>query len=228
MLKLILALTLTINTAHAVKSTETLKAEAEFNRNVSLYKNAMRMLQPNLTDEEASELAKSFVYHATKLDLPKPIFLSILFQESSLRADPQNCAKYKNKCTGDYGIGQVNYRVWDKVLNLDKYKIMSSADEGIRVAALVLHRYKVRYTKEKQWFTRYYSGTPSLRARYYKWLRRHYDRIEIYLQGYSDGRQETGFTRNPQNLQSGQEEGLYFGVFEDALHCLGREPYKVC
>jgi hypothetical protein len=92
-----------------------------------------------------------------------------MFQESSLRKDPQNCLKQPEKCTGDYGVGQVRKQIWDNYpwMVFDKTKLMSDYAYGVRATAKVLAHYKRYYeSKDDMWYGRFHSGTPTLKRGY--------------------------------------------------------------
>jgi hypothetical protein len=95
------------------------------------------------------------------------VFVAILYQESSLRLDPQNCFKVKSNCTGDYGIGQINVKIWQKQLNLDKKRLKTDRKYSISKAIKVLEDYRKRYAhRDPKWYSRYHSSTPHLRSKY--------------------------------------------------------------
>lgn len=99
-----------------------------------------------------------------------------------MRVDPQNCLKQPEKCTGDYGIGQINGRVWKEALNLDTKKLKTDPKYAIMMTAKILANYKKRYgNKELNWYTRYHSGTPSKRADYQARLNKAFEKINDFL-----------------------------------------------
>jgi hypothetical protein len=139
-------------------------------------------LQPALTKEKSRKLAKALERETDKHDIDWRLVIAIMFQESSLRVDPQNCLANPKRCTGDYGIGQVRYSVWSKQFNIDKKRMMTDLDYSVKVSVKVLADYKVRYgKKELNWYTRYHSGTPQYRAVYMAKINKAYHKINKHL-----------------------------------------------
>lgn len=119
------------------------------------------------------------------------MLLAIFYQESSLLSDPQGCLNRKIRCTGDYGIGQINYKVWGKRFNLDKVKLMTNVPYAVKMSTKVFVHYKLRYQhKELHWYTRYHSGTPSLRAKYLTRINKGFSKINLYLQAHRNAKKE--------------------------------------
>lgn len=134
-------------------------------------------LQPALTDQKAAKLADAISRYSEEFGIDWKLSVAIMFKESSLRMDPQNCKVNFTKCN-DMGIGQVRYSVWGKVLNIDKKRMVTDVDYAVRKTFKVLHDYKSRYgKKELNWFTRYHSATPELRYAYMQRLNHAYAKI---------------------------------------------------
>lgn len=149
---------------------------------------AAQYLQPDLSDADAEIVAEEIVSASTEMEVRWEVILSILFQESSLRLDPQGCMKIKRRCS-DYGIGQVNYRVWGKTFGWDRIRLLTDLRYSLQAAFQVLRHYKKTYHRQEfNWFSRYHSGTPSFRARYMGHLNRQYSRINTFLDGFEKGR----------------------------------------
>lgn len=107
-----------------------------------------------------------------------------------MRLDPQGCMKVKKRCK-DYGIGQLNYKIWGKHLKLSRVRLLTDVDYAVESSVKVYMYYKTRYAKkELDWFTRYHSGTPKLRYRYLKYLNRGFKKINLYLGAYNDAKEE--------------------------------------
>lgn len=125
-------------------------------------------LQPiySKNKERAHLVATAIVESSKNNDIDSEIYLAILFKESSLLTDPQNCLKEAKSCTGDYGMSQVNYRTWGKVLNIDKAKMLTDVAYSIEVGARVLSYYKRYENKDSIWYARYHSKTPRLKKMY--------------------------------------------------------------
>lgn len=145
----------------------------------SLYiQKALLKLQPKL--QNSQQLALAIEKQATKHSIDWKLITAIMFQESSLRLDPQNCLAKSKRCQGDYGIGQVRYSVWKTELNLDKERMLTDLDYSVKVSVKVLADYKRRYSKkEANWYTRYHSGTPEHRANYAKKIYKVYEKIGL-------------------------------------------------
>lgn len=142
----------------------------------------LKHLQPALSQEKSKKLAKAIEREAEQHKIDWRLITAILFQESSLRVDPQNCLKNQSRCTGDYGIGQVRYKVWSKQFDIDKVRMMSDADYSITMSVKVLADYKSRYgKKELNWFTRYHSATPEHRFNYMVKINQAYHKINKHL-----------------------------------------------
>jgi hypothetical protein len=143
---------------------------------------AIEHLQPALTKEKSRKLAKAIERETDKHDLDWRLVTAILFQESSLRVDPQNCLTNPNRCTGDYGIGQVRYSIWSKKFDIDKKRMMTDLDYSVKISVKVLADYRMRYgNKELNWYTRYHSGTPEYRAVYMEKINKAYYKINNHL-----------------------------------------------
>jgi hypothetical protein len=137
---------------------------------------AITKLQPKIETTRAIKLATAIHRNASAIELDWRIAVAILYQESSLRMDPQNCIKRKD--CNDMGIGQVRYSVWGKALNLDRKRLLTDETYAIDAVFQVLGHYKTQYgDKELNWFTRYHSKTPELRFLYMKRLNAAYHKI---------------------------------------------------
>lgn len=128
------------------------------------------------------------------------MFLSILFQESSLNVDParngRRCSKHLKTCL-DYGIGQVSYKYWGKKLKINRRKALKDPKYSISLSFQVYYSYFKRYSKkDKKWFTRYHSGTPSLRKDYEKRIFSHYGKIIIAQKQFRRSQANVGKTRS--------------------------------
>lgn len=140
----------------------------------------MLKLQPKLKKSE--QLAKAIEKQSEKHGLDWKLVTAIMFQESSLRLDPQNCLDKSTRCQGDYGIGQVRYKVWKSHLNLDKKRMLTDLNYSVEMSVKVLADYKKRYGKrELNWYTRYHSATPIHRANYADKINKAYAKINLHL-----------------------------------------------
>lgn len=153
------------------------------NQKADLIFSTILHLQPSY--EKKPEIAREIADHIAQ-NLPKDvdwrIYLAILYQESSLRTDPQNCLKKPANCTGDYGIGQINFKVWGKKLNLDAKRLKTDRKYALDASISVLEVYKAKYAKKEiNWFTRYHSSTPSFRKIYMERLNVGFSKINRHL-----------------------------------------------
>lgn len=125
-------------------------------------------LQPELSKGEAQSLAFFVVETSEEIGLHWTHLMAIFFQESSLRLDPKDCMTGASTCTGDFGVGQVNFKTWGEALNLNKHSMLTSYSYSIRKSAEVFKIYKEKYEGKdpKNWWTLYHSKTPDLRKEY--------------------------------------------------------------
>lgn len=134
-------------------------------------------LQPKLSDKEVESIATTISRNSAKTGIDWRLVVAILFQESSLRLDPQNCKVNFTRCN-DMGIGQVRYSVWGKELKIDKKRMVTDLEYAIGKTYKVLVHYRERYGhKELNWYTRYHHGDPGFRFEYMKRLNKAYAKI---------------------------------------------------
>lgn len=108
---------------------------------------------------------------------------AILFQESSFRTDPQNCLNKQLNCS-DFGISQINWKTWGKVLNLDKKRLVTDASYNIKIMSIILMRLKADYGSEKHWITRFHSFNPKNRTIYAGYIYPKYKRLNVLAREY--------------------------------------------
>lgn len=159
-------------------------------------------LQPDVSDRYAIELAVSVNQAVIKYDLPKEKFLAILFQESSLRTDPKDCAVEVKNCTPDFGIGQVNFPVWGDHLKMDRIRALTDVAYSVELSAKVLHSYKRFKKHERNWWSRYHSKTSERRKDYEERILYHYGKIVAEQKEIQNERQraQIGKGKQGQNL----------------------------
>lgn len=149
---------------------------------------AAQYLQPALSDEDAEVISEEITQASEDLGVRWEVILAILFQESSLKLDPQGCLHKKGRCK-DYGIGQVNFNTWGTKFGWDRVRLLRDLRYSLKASFQVLGHYKKEYGKQEfNWFTRYHSGTPSFRGNYMQALNRRYARINTFLDGFERGR----------------------------------------
>ena len=100
--------------------------------------------------------------------IDKIIAISILFRESGFNPNPRRCHVIRERCVVDIGVSQINFKVWGKYLKLDRKRLIYDIEYNIDIMFKILVDYKRRYKREKQWYTRYHSGTPKYRRIYTK------------------------------------------------------------
>lgn len=159
---------------------------------------AVQKLQPALSEKQAELLAIIIVSNSNEVNLTWSQFTAILFQESSLKLDPKNCMDHAKTCTGDYGIGQVNYATWGQVLDINKNLMMTDYTYSIEKSVEVLKKYYVLYGhKDPNWWVKYHSKTPSLKREYQAKVKRVHDRIQVDTKDYQDGPKSTYRSQRP-------------------------------
>lgn len=157
----------------------------------------LEFLQPNNSEEQSLQLAESVLKYSKEINIDWRLFVSIMYQESSLLIDPQHCLKkelhpqlvrrkihnkwktmaLKTKCA-DYGIAQINFKTWGEELALNKEKLLTDIDYSVKAASKILFYYKHRYAKrDKRWHLRYHSGTISHKNEYEGFIQKRYKKI---------------------------------------------------
>ena len=135
-------------------------------------------LNPVLDANYTNQLANLIDLYATQYGIEKEIVLSILFQESSFNPFPRDCNTSKEVCLVDIGIGQINYKVWKKHLNLNRKRLISDFAYNLETSFKILLDLKTRYGNiDKEWYCGYHSLTKRLKRNYCKKINRHLRRI---------------------------------------------------
>lgn len=166
----------------------------------------IRFLQPAMPLDKADKVAFSVLKYSRDINLDWRLFISILFQESSLTLDPQNCytnelhplpvkvkmsshgkviyrtmAGIPKKCI-DYGIAQINFRTWGEELGLNKELLVTNIDYSINAASKILFYYKHRYAKhDSKWHLRYHSNTPEFKNAYGTVIGKRFSKINDFV-----------------------------------------------
>lgn len=104
----------------------------------------------------------------------------MLMQESSYKIGAQNVQCGISMTTGkkdcvavDFGIGQINHKTI-KNFKFDKRKLISDLTYSVEAAAIVLADFKRMYGKtDKEFWTRYNSGTKKNRETYKRLVARY-------------------------------------------------------
>ena len=179
LLTLTILLTLKRTSEESQPSTKQTSFLSSEQQQVIQIQGAIQFLQPSYLKEpmKAAIIADHIHKELVAKDIDWKIFLAILFQESSLKTDPQ--AGHSHQI--DYGIGQINARTWKDSLKLDLKKLKTDPIYAISKTVKILANYKDRYAhKELNWYTRYHSGTPSKRAIYQTKLNKIYAKIHNF------------------------------------------------
>lgn len=154
-----------------------LGAKVERIEKIALISKVISNLQPNLNSKMNRLLTESIYKNAQATGIDWRIAVAIMFQESSLTLDPQNCKADFTQCN-DMGIGQVRYSIWGKELKIDKKRMVTDVDYAVGKVFKILAMHKESHgQKEFNWFTRYHSKTPSHRAEYMRRLNKAYAKI---------------------------------------------------
>ncbi len=139
-------------------------------------------MAPHVSKKNADKYDKLIRKYSELHELDWKIVVAILFQESRFKENAVNCGRYG---CNDFGIAQINFRNI-KAWGMDFGKIFD-AGYSIKHATAFLERLKNRHShKDPKWFARYNSGTPHLKNKYYKLLRKHLNRIERILNEQED------------------------------------------
>lgn len=163
----------------------------------------VQYLQPRHSQKMAKKIAGAVYHYSKSINVDWRLFLSILYQESSLDLDPQKCmekefeehfkrvktkkhsfkyVKIPNRKCEDYGISQINWKTWGKEMQLDKKLLLTDVDYSVKAAANILAFYKTKHSRhDRRWHLRYHSATPYYKAEYEEYIKRRYNRIKRYV-----------------------------------------------
>lgn len=150
-------------------------------------------LQPRLkkNQKEARELSKAIRLASNKYNLDWKLITAILFRESGLKKDPQNCYSKPEKCSLDLGVGQIRKAVWDRNPNMvfDRKLLLTNYSYNVEAVAKILNYYRTKYShKDVVWFGRFHSATLKYKTAYLKALSKHLLDIEFFLDGSFEGK----------------------------------------
>lgn len=119
-------------------------------------------------------IAASVLVHSKKKNINPKVVLAILMTESTFNQDAVSA-------TGDYGIGQINPKVWSqefvrlKKKPLNEARLKSCVDYAISRTVEILSI--VKKEEDPFWIGRYHSKTPSLKKLYYGRVQTHLEKI---------------------------------------------------
>lgn len=207
-----------------------LTSYAESDKNI-IY-DTIRFLQPkqSIMDHSKAVALTNFAHKVEKeLGLEWEKAIAIIYQESSFRTDPQDCLRIERVCTADIGIGQINWKLWNRVFEIERLRLASDYEYNLEIAYNILKYYKKNKGKYSYWYEYYHSGTPSKRKTYRKDLKSHYDKIVVYTRGYLDGRHDERRIRRINYYKSGQRQEVHLGYAEEFIYnfqrgCEGIRP----
>lgn len=113
-------------------------------------------------------IAQSVYFHAKEKGIDPNLVLAVLMTESTFNQGAVSP-------TGDYGIGQINIKVWNKEFKRLKLKPLNServkADQDYAIKKTVEILAIVKKDSDPYWIGRYHSKTPSLKIGYYNKIR---------------------------------------------------------
>lgn len=132
-----------------------------------------------LTEQENVEsyrpVAKSLIKYTTNHKIDYRMVLALLMTESSMNQKAVST-------TGDLGIGQINYDIWQeeflrlKKAPLDKAKLKKDTDYAIKRTVEILSLLK--NSKDKKWIAKYHSKTPKFKNAYFTRLSKHLTKLK--------------------------------------------------
>lgn len=114
---------------------------------------------------EYRTVAQSLVKYAKAHNMDYRMVLALFMTESSMNQKAVSA-------TGDLGIGQINYDIWQEEFSrlkkapLDKDKLKKDCDYAIKRTVEILAILK--NVKDRKWIAKYHSKTPSLKNAYFK------------------------------------------------------------
>lgn len=119
-------------------------------------------------------IARSVYIHSKQKGVDPNVVLAILMTESTFN-------QFAVSSTGDYGIGQINPKVWSvefkrlKRKPLNEAKLKTSTDYAVARTVEILAI--VKKEDDPYWIGRYHSKTPSLKKAYYDRVQTHLSKI---------------------------------------------------
>ena len=131
----------------------------------------IRSLESKLGQARIREAARLVYAAAQQYGINPLILAGIVHQESNFRSGLKQCwsvyRHHQTEVTCDYGLAQVN-ELWIRRWNLDPDKLQNDDAYNLCVAARILKSLRKTYEdlEPSNWWGRYHSGTPSVRATY--------------------------------------------------------------
>ena len=134
-------------------------------------------MSPTLSKNYSRRVSKAVLSSSRKWKIDWRVIVSILRQESSFRADPDNCLK---KSCKDFGIGQINFKTWGKTLGLSKKLLVKNIEYNIDTTAHILSIVKKGHESDKYWYSRFHSFTKSHRYIYLSYVKPIHTRVNKF------------------------------------------------
>lgn len=141
---------------------------------------SIQRLQPRLTDAQVQDLTHVVGAASREYAIQPMLLLAVLRLESGMQSGLRRCGiatwfrkgTLRRRHTCDYGLAQIN-DTWIRKWGLDPARLQYDDGYNVMIAARILHLFKVGYRQHepRDWFGRYHSCTPSLRAAYVQKLR---------------------------------------------------------
>jgi len=143
------------------------KVEVDVNKN-----NIVKMIsivQPELDEKTKQRYARDIHNSSVKHNIKPQIIIALIDSESDFQYT-------KISHTGDLSIAQINIDIWNKEFkwmkkSLIKKSKLTTKDQGYAVDSMgrILAVLKKRYEKkDRRWYARYHSNTPTLKYSYLK------------------------------------------------------------
>lgn len=127
----------------------------------------------------ALHLANTITSEAFKRDLDPYLVAAIISVESDFRFITVNH-------TGDYGLTQINYRIWSREFQrlnikvLSKERLVNDPQYSIRTMTRILEIVKERFPNDPLWYARYHSSTPKFKNGYAKKVKKRLQLIKSF------------------------------------------------
>lgn len=138
-------------------------------------------LQPNL--DERTAFWYGFIIGTECPIKMQNTIISIIFAESSFD-------HLKKSGTGDYGLGQTNYRVWGQFFGVTRNELLNPV-VSIRITVTILQMAKVSHGKKSDWYAYYHSWNRMPRQVYKKKI----DKILAKIDACANGTCELNYDR---------------------------------
>ncbi len=131
----------------------------------------VRSISPSTPERRVQQVSKAIEWAAKKTDEDPYLLAAIVYVESRFRPSQKACWEWIDwdqkvcRYTCDYGLGQVN-EVWIKAWKLDADKLQNDDYYNLLIAAKILHKLRLMYGTEPQWWSRYHHARDNERVKY--------------------------------------------------------------